>query len=81
MSRCARGDVAVLRTLDQLIFWNCTTHRKGRFVLVVRLFLNDTSFKTLKGENFCEKIFQNFVLHVLSHKLYNLLHVVDCFSF
>ena len=79
MSRYTRGDVTLIRTLDQLLFWNYIAHKKERIVLVVCLFLNDTSFKTLKGGNFCRIIFQNFVFHVISHKLYNFLHAVDCF--
>ena len=81
MSRYARGDVALLRTLDQLIFWNYIAHKKERLDLVVCLFLNDTLFKTLKRGNFCKKPFQNFVFHVTSNNFYNLLHAVDCFSF
>ena len=81
MSRYARGDVFFLRTLDQLIFWNYIVRKKERLDMVVRLFLNYTSFKTLKGGNFWKKIFQNFVFSFVSHKFYNLLHAVDCFSF
>ena len=77
MSRYARGDAALLRTLEQLIFWNYTAHKKRRLDLALRLFLNDTSYKTLKGGNFCKEIFRNFVVHVRSHKFYNLLHAVD----
>ena len=81
MFRYARGDVALLRTLDQLIFLNHIARRKGRLVSVVRLFLTDTSFKTLKGGIFCKKLFQNFVFHVTLHKLFNLLDAGDSFSF
>ena len=79
MSRYARGDVTLPRTLDQLMFWNYIAHNKERIVLVVCLFLNDTSFKILKGGNFCRIIFPNFVFHVISHKLYNFLYAVDYF--
>ena len=65
MSRYARGDVDLSRTLDQLMFWNYVAHKKERLVLFVCLLLNDTSFKTLKGRNFCRKIFQNFAFHVI----------------
>ena len=78
-SRYARGDVARLRTLEQLIFWNYIAHKKERLDLVVRLFLNDTSLKTLKGRNLCKKIFQDYVFHTISHKFYNLLHAVHFF--
>ena len=70
MSRDARGDIALLCTLDQLMFWNYIEHKKERLALVVCLFLNDISFKTLAGGKFCTKIFLNFVFHVISHKLY-----------
>ena len=79
MSRYGRGDVTLPRTLDQLMFWNYIAHKKERIVLVVCLFLNNTFFKTLKGGNFCSIIFPNFVFHVISHKLHNFLHAVDCF--
>ena len=79
MFRCAKGDVALLHTLYQLMFWKYIALKKERLVLVVFLFLNDTSFKTLEGGSFYRKIFQNFVFHVLLYKLYNLLHAVDCF--
>ena len=46
-SRYARVDVALLRTLDQLIFWSYIVHKKERLDLVMRLFLN--------GGNFCKK--------------------------
>ena len=80
MSRYARGDAVLLRTMDQLMFWNYTVHKKERLDLVMGLFRNHTSFKTLKGGNICKKIFQNCVFHVLSDKFYNLLRAVDCFS-
>ena len=81
MSKYVRGDVTLLRTVDQLIFKNYIAHKKQRLLLVVCLFLNDTSFKILKGEKICKKCFRIFVFHVVSEKLYNLLHAVDCFSF
>ena len=81
MSRYARGDVARLRTLEQLIFWNYIAHKKERLDLVVRLFLNDTSLKTLKGRNLCKKIFQDYVFHIISRKFYNFTDVVHFFSF
>ena len=79
MSRYTTGNVALLRTLDQLIFCNYIAHKKERIVLVVCLFLNDTSFRRLKGGNFCRIKFQNFVFHVILDILYNFLHAVDCF--
>ena len=74
MSRYARGDVTLFQPINVL---ELIAHKKERFVLVVCLFLNDTSFKTLKGGNFCRIIFQNFVFQVISHK--NFLHATDCF--
>ena len=72
MFRCARGDVALLRTLDQLIFLNHIARKKGRLVSVVRLFLIDTSFKTLKEgfsvKNYFRILF--FMLHYTNYSTY-----------
>ena len=78
MSRNARGDVALLCTLDQLIFWNFIAHKKESLVLVVCLFLNDTFFKTLKGGNFCRKTFQIlfFMLYYTNYITYYMQWVV-----
>ena len=66
--------LTLLRTLDQLMFWNYIAHKKERLVFVVCLFLNDTSFKTLKGRNLYRIIFPNLVF-MLYHKNYiKLLH-------
>ena len=48
------------RDASQLMFCNYIAHKKERLVLVVCLFLNDTSFKTLKGGNFCQKNISEF---------------------
>ena len=74
MSSYVRGDVTLLRTVDQLIFQNYIAHKKQRLLLVVCLFLNDTSFKTLKGGKIYKKIFQNFcfscyIRKIISEKL------------
>ena len=57
MSRYATDDVTILCTLNQLMFWNYIAPKKERIVLVVCLFLNDTSFKTLKEGNFYRIVF------------------------
>ena len=63
------------------MFWNYITHIKERIALVVCPFLNNTSFKILKGGSLYRIIFRNLVFYVISYKLYNFLHAADRFSF
>ena len=76
MSSDPRGDIALLCTLDQFMFWNYIAHKRKELFFVVCLLLKHKNQGISVDKYFLISFF------ILYHINYNISsHAVNCFSF